>query len=485
MFYDKIRNIRLHKLLSLIIVFYILICAPLATAQTTITYGENRLLEKYYSYEKYTSTITPVITIKDQYSSYFNIVFEINWRDKNEQSIYGFDNTFIYLVDKNNNLWNYCAREGKKLKDGRKSGDKRNFPPSFNITPKQNFTIDPLDDGIVIQNSQPIRFNIVNYTSDLNELELSIYIGKKKKNDLIIIEKSNTLKWEFILPVKKSMEGLTCEEMHREYKKNYENNIPPKPFRWYENRFDLYQSIDGSLQDYKELAKSVNNYRSGLQTAKIIIQYINQNKDTLFCEKLIELRQEIKDYLKTEQLVDDLFNSIYDVITNIDETTTFVKAVTIKDFKKNHGKIKRYYEALWDSENKKENTTRSDQSIIVAYKDSIDALRLEQDTLVKRVGEINSQSLMAFYKRNFDIFSKDIDELIDKPDTEIPAVMTEIAVPLANDSKKAAEKRKFSIFWIIVPVLLIIILLLGFKKFIAFFKKVGMLKSKLIGKVRK
>ena len=78
-----------------------------------------------------------------------------------------------------------------------------------------------------------------------------------------------------------------------------------------------------------------------------------------------------------------------------------------------------------------------------------------------------------------------IDELIDKPDTEIPAVMTEIAVPLANDSKKAAEKRKFSIFWIIVPVLLIIILLLGFKKFIAFFKKVGMLKSKLIGKVRK
>ena len=163
MFYDKIRNIRLHKLLSLIIVFYILICAPLATAQTTITYGENGLLEKYYSYEKYTATITPVITIKDQYSSYFNIVFEINWRDKNEQSIYGFDNTFIYLVDKNNNLWNYCAREGKKLKDGRKSGDKRNFPPSFNITPKQNFTIDPLDDGIVIQNSQPIRFNIVNF----------------------------------------------------------------------------------------------------------------------------------------------------------------------------------------------------------------------------------------------------------------------------------------------------------------------------------
>ena len=456
-------------------------------AQIPIGYGDHALSTQKIEYDKNTANITAHILLKDQYSSDFSVVIEIAWFDKKNKPIDGLDNDFVYLIDNNQNLNKFCSNNGKSLKDERKKvQNKFNFPSSIVLKPKAEFVIGQLNDGLITEKSKPLKVKMDDYYSSSISLELIIYYGRIKKDELIILDNSGTLKWEFMLPERRTTEGLSCEELIREYTNKF-NNIKSltKPLTRLEGRFDRYQSSESSIEEWQELARLVNEFENSIRQSKGLLRQIQMDKDTIICIGLTDLSEEIKTYLTNEEQAENLFEDIMKAIKELNNGSPIQNAeipITPLMFKDNFIKIDRYYKALWSIANQDQGSDISDQALYKAYNDSIKSVKELQDTMIIKAGNASEKPLIAKYIRDFEnIYTNCIKDFkVSESEIEVAAV-----TETSESIQKPAKKRRIPIMWIIIPIIMIIIISLGVFKFFPHIKKALNIKGKFKGKIKR
>ena len=465
----------------LIIVCMLLMFAFITHGQTIISYGDSPLLEKQIQYEKYKAKIIPHIQLKDQYSSDFNVVFEIKWFDKKDRSIEGPDNVFVYLADNNNNLTKYCNNNAKKLRDDRKTGTELMFPPSLKIEPRSNFILGRLNDGFVKGKSKPLKVNIKKYYTSPITLHLILYFGKFKKDEMIILDQSVNITWEFILPEQKSDEGLSCKELVRKYSGEFKSSKSPETWSRFENKYDLNVSKDATAQEWGVLKNSVDEYKSSLEAVREVLTRIQSSKDTLFCEGLMALKDQIKEYLSVEPRVDELLSNIDQKINSAGGSSqggggSFVSS---RDFKENALRIERYYKAIWDYKNQNGGMVGADQSIINKYKDSIEASKILQDSIMLSIDNTDNQPLAKFYAKNYEAFYNDVNELLGNYKSENK--LQEGGAGTVSGDTKSGKRKSYRFIWIIIPIVLLIVIFFLLRKFFPKFGRVLKIRNKYRG----
>ena len=461
----------------LIIVCILLLFTFVTRGQTIISYGDSPLLEKQIQYEKYKAKIIPHIQLKDQYSSAFNVVFEIKWFDKKDRSVDGPDNVFVYLIDNNNNLTKYCNVNAKKLRDDRKKGTELMFPPSVQIEPKSHFILGQLNDGFVKAKSNPLKVNIKEYYTSPVTLYLTLYFGKFKKDEVIILDQSVKISWEFILPEPKSDEGLSCKDLVRKYSGEFKSSKSPEIWSRYENKYDLNLSKDASQQEWQVLKSSVDEYKLSLEAVKEVLSKIDNTKDTLFCEDLMVLKDQIREYLSVEKRVDDLLSNINGKITSSGGGAPggFVSS---RDFKENALEIERLYKAIWDYNAQNGGGTGTDQTILNAYEDSVAASRKVQDSILLSIDNTDNKPVAEFYARNYEQFYNDINELLGK---YAPGESGNGIAEATANGAKSGKRKNYRFIWIIIPIVLIVVIFFILRKYFPKFGRVLKFRNKYRG----
>ncbi|GEM_PF-2244753 len=472
---------KLHNQLRLIMVCLLVLLTSLSIGQTIISYGDSPLLEKQIQYEKYRAKIIPHIKLKDQYSFYFDVVFDIKWFDKKGKQVDVPDNIFVYMVDNYNNLTKYCNTNTKKLRDDRKNGTKLMFPTSVQIEPKSHFIIGQLNDGFVKGSSNPLKVKIKEYYTSPVTLNLILYFGKFKKSEVIILNQSVKINWEFILPEPKSDEGLSCKDLVRKYSGEFKSSKSSEVWSRFENKYDLNLSKEATVQDWKALKSSVDDYKLSLENVREVLSRIQNTKDTLFCEGLTVLKDQIREYLSVEKRVDELISNIDDKITSAGGGVPQGPGgfVPSRFFKENALTIERYYKTLWDYDNQIGGNIDVGQAIIQAYEDSITATKKVQDSIMVSIDNTDNQSLAEFYARNYEIFYNDINELIGKYSLE-KGVDQGGAEAIAGKSKHG-KRKSYRFIWVIIPIVVLVVIFFILRKFFPKFGRVFKFRNKYQG----
>jgi hypothetical protein len=459
----------------------LVLLTSISIGQTIISYGDSPLLEKQIQYEKYRAKIIPHIKLKDQYSFYFDVVFEIKWFDKKDKQVDVPDNIFVYMVDNYNNLTKYCNTNTKKLRDDRKNGTKLMFPTSVQIEPKSHFIIGQLNDGFVKGSSNPLKVKIKEYYTSPVTLNLILYFGKFKKDEVIILNQSVKINWEFILPEPKSDEGLSCKDLVRKYSGEFKSSKSSEIWSRYENKYDLNLNKEATVQDWKALKSSVDDYKLSLEAVREVLSRIQNTKDTLFCDGLMVLKDQIREYLSVEKRVDELISNINEKIASAGSGTSQGPGgfVPSRFFKENAHIIERYYKALWDYIHQIGGNINASQSVIKAYEDSIAATRKVQDSIIQSIENTDNQSLAEFYARNYEIFYNDINELLGKYTPEKKAGQ-EGAEAMAGNSKPG-KRKSYRFIWVIIPIVILVVIFFILRKYFPKFGRVLMLRNKYRG----
>lgn len=455
-----------HKILSLLVFCILTSFVVSSYAQNILNYGDNSLSEKQIQYGKYTGKITPHIIIKNKYSFNLTIEIEIKWLDKKDRQIEAIDG-FVYLFGNSNNLNDF------KLQDARKNVLKYDFPPSINIIPEKNFRVADIKNGFVEKKSNPVKIDFNEHYAYPIELELVLYFGKIKKDEMIITDNSPTLKWKFNLPERKSDLGLSCEQLIRKYTNEFENSKPDFSWTRYEDKYDLNLIKETTKDEWLELQRLVNEYKDNLNESKIILAELSKNKDTIFCKELNEIKGKIRHFLTLEKRVDVLLINIENSITKSSESGSESAPVYISpgEFKKNAQEIERYYTALFNLEIQS-GRINGDNPRFVAYKDSVIAIGELQDSLLKVAGDAIENPVVRYQLKRFKQSYTGSVEIIKRYKPESVVIHETTAEEEDVDAEPDKGGRRFSYWWIIIPVLLIIIVAIGLKKFFPHLMKI-------------
>ena len=456
------------------------LCAGFCTlskAQTTLEYGENILPTNIIKYKNYNGKVTPKINIKDQYSSHFTIVFELKWYDNMGRPGHAIPGVNVYMVDNKNNLSDYSNAINKMLSDKRKNVSKEpNLPPSVQIKPEESFTIGQLSsaNGFILKESKALKVNIDDYYSSVISLELILYFVVDKKKELSIDDNSSTLKWEFVLPVQKTVEGSNCDELVRNYKIEFDNQKSSESYSELLEKFNSYQNTQPSKTDWEKLKESVDGFKSGIELIKPIFQHLRNNKDTIWCNELSSVKSDIKNYLADEEKVIELQNNIVSAINNLNPPPlkALISPSLAPTFKENSIKMERYYYIIYDGNGNMEN------SALEVYKDSINNLKILNDSMEMQAGANIDQQPISRYIKNFHANYEAINEILAKNKSDDEPV-TETPIATLSNEEKPDEKKGFPILWVLMPAILVGLAAFGGARVYSYIKKGGGLKSKL------
>ena len=450
-------------------------------SQDKLEYGRNPLNTKEISIDKLTCKITPSFAISQKNPDNIKLYFGVVWQDKKDNVVEAPDK-FTLFVKVNNNIDDYCSANHKEISTTsglfkKKSIEMKN---SISVVPSETFSVAPYSNIFFQDGMLPVNLQIVSYTELVVSIKLLLYIGKEKNKAIEIDEKTNTLKWDFFLPEQKPSEEkpskeLTCEELEAEYRRKFDESKPQNHISYFETKLSEFESTDSELNELLVLKNSFYEYQ--LKVTALIALKSNIQKESKYktCDNLPLLIGTINSYIADDSKIKDITNRFNKAIENSEEAGSGGEP-PYELFKANSEYCENTYNTLWDIKmNIKLLDDKEDGYLNKTY-DKLISVKASQDSLHEVIQGMKENPEYKRKYKNFNEYCNGSIGLIEELAPQVKSVKK--SEPGEEDEIATTKRRKFPIYWIIVPVLIILIGF-GLFKYMKFLKKGKDLSNKL------
>ena len=476
MLFQKIKYFKNIFLLALFV-----FSASLGYSQDKLEYGRNPLNTKEIIIDKLTCNITPSFVIDQENPDNLKLYFGVVWLDKKDNVVQEPDKITVF-VKVNNNLDDYCRANHKEIstKSGlfkKKSIEMKN---SISIVPSEALSLSPYSNIFFRDGMQPVNLQIISYTESAVSLKLLLYIGKVKNKAIEIDEKTNTLKWDFVLPKQKSSEDkpfnkLSCAELEAEYRRQFDESKPQNHISYYETKLNELESAESTLNELVQLKGSFYEYQFKVSNLIALKTDIKNEPKYKTCDNLPVLIGTINSYIADESKIQNITNRIEIAIKNSGGAGSGGEP-PFELFLANSEYCEESYNALWEIKMNPDLLNDFEDGYLSKLYDKLNNIKASQDSLNEIIQGINENQE---YKRKYKNFNEYYDGSVSLIEELTPQIIS-VEKTEAGEQEEitTVKKRKFPIYWIIIPIL-IIIMGFGLFKYLKFLKKGKDLSNKL------
>ncbi len=450
-------------------------------SQDKLEYGRNPMQTKSISIDKLTCKITPSFVINQKNPDNIKLYFGVVWQDKKANVVEAPDKFAVFLK-LNNNLDDYCNANHKEISTTsglikKKSIEMKN---SISIVPEGSLSIDPYSNIFFRDGNPPVNLQIVSYTESILSINLLLYLGKEKNKAIEIDEKTNVLKWNFYLPEQKPSEEkpskeLSCEELEAEYRRQFNESKPQNHISYFDTKLSELESTDSELNELLVLKSSFYEYQFKVST--LIALKTNMQKEPKYkiCDNLPMLIGTINSYISDDSKIKNITNRIESAIENSAGSGSGGEP-PFELFKANSEYCENTYDILFNIKMNQKLLEEQEDGYLNKTYDKLISVKASQDSLHEAIQGIKEN---LEYKRKYKNFNEYCNGSIGLIEELAPQVKSEEKTEPGEEEEIATTKRrKFPIYWIIVPVLLILIAF-GLFKYMKFLKKGKDLSNKL------
>ena len=452
-------------------------------SQDKLKYGKTHLKTKDIIIDKLTCKITPSLEINKTRPDNIKLFFGIKWFDK-KNNLVGGPEKFTLFIKINNNLNDYCSATNKEISTTTISGlfKKKSIEMnnSISIVPANTLTFTPYNNIFFRDDMLPVDLQIINYTESIIYIDLLLYIGKEKSKAIEIEEVTNRLKWGFILPEQLSpdqqpSEELSCEELEKKYNIQLDEKKPQYHINYFQTKLNTFETGDQKLVKLHKLKSSFYEYQVKVNSLVAIKNNIQNEPKYKECNNLPILIGTINSYISDDPEMKNILNKINNAIRNCAEANNRGSGDPPYElFNANSEDCENTYFTLFDIKNDPGKLQNYEAGYLKNLSDKLISLKSSQDSLDEVIQAIKENPEYNRKYKNFIEFYNGSIAIIKELKPKDKVTDPKLDEPLKEETKR----RKFPIYWIIVPVL-IIALSFGLFKYLKFLKKGKDLSKKL------
>lgn len=446
-------------------------------AQGNLNYGTTNLIGKQLQVDKYDCKITPSFSINEKSPKKLILNFNVEWIDKKGNQVPQPDKISLFF-NVNNNIEDYCTSNGKKLSTSPGLFGKKNIELTNSLSFVPAGTIDVAQYSHIHFKDKmaAISLNVLNHVNTPIKMNLGIYIGKEKGNSLEIEEKETELSWTIILPVLKTTEEVSCEDLESKYKQEFENNKPQFILRYFEDKLaDLESEEEPQINNLYELRGNLFQYKSNVNTLVLLKEKISINPNFKKCDKLSQLIGSINSVIVDVSTIQALINRVnIDIKNNAGGSGAGSDDLPLEAFETNNSFCESTFNQLYNIKINPDLLRNYEPGYLDDLYHTLKNMKVSQDSLYNLIIVVDESPVYKRAYKNFNVNHSESIVIIEALNPDITNVEDQ-----GSDSEMPmmSTGRSFPYKWVIIPLLLILAVFGGLKLF-KYIKKGKSLKEK-------
>ena len=276
----------------LMVLVLVLLMGVSGHTQKKLDYGSNEFKSRTIEINKLSCKITPSFTINENNPEIIKLAFAVNWFDKKGQSIEVPDKFLLFFI-LDNNFQDYLDDNNKR----KQIKPNVNLVNSLATSPQGALGFGTYRFVHFNNNMPPVNIKVFKYTDLPLGMELKLYIGKEKGNNVEIEEATATLRWSFYLPEKKAEEKEPCSEVVGKYQNLFDENKPAFQLSYFETSLSVLEQAEYPMKEVYELDGKFNQFKGNVKGLELVKSQILGDPDYKRCTELLKIVGSIDSYL--------------------------------------------------------------------------------------------------------------------------------------------------------------------------------------------